>query len=101
MNNLYKIEGIVMETLMEFPDTRLNDDILIFRVYKKINEEVVLRELFLEIMLNRKQYGLPSYKSIERARRKIFEKYPVLKPKRVTKLRKEMEHKYIEYASNS
>lgn len=97
-NNLYKIEEVVKRVLFEFPDARTNDDVLVFRVYKEINEDVMIRELFCEVMLNRKHYNLPSYKSTERARRKVFEKYPNLKPEKVTQLRKKMDQEYRDYA---
>ena len=98
MSKLNKIEPIVKKVLEEYPDSRSSDDVLIFRVYKEINEDVMIRELFCEVLLNRKQYNLPSYKSIERCRRKIFEKYPELKPEKVTKFRKQKEEEYKEYA---
>lgn len=98
MNKLYKVEGLVEEVLKNYEDARSSDEVLIFRVYKEINEDAMIRELFCEIMLNRKQYGLPSFKSIERARRKIFARQPYLKPKKVTELRKEQETMYREYA---
>ena len=102
MNKLFKVEDIVKKVLEEYPDSRSSDDILIFRVYKEINEDAMVRELFCEVLLNRKQYNLPSYKSIERCRRKIFTKHPELKPsEEVQKARKEEEVIYREYASNS
>lgn len=98
MTNIYKVEGLVKKVLEEFEDSRSSDEVLIFRVYKEINEDAMIRELFCEIMLNRNTYGLPSFKSIERSRRKVFEKYPYLKPKKITELRKEKEQEYKEYA---
>ena len=101
MNNLYKLEELVKDVLVNYEDSRSNDDVLIFRVYKEINEDAMIRELFCEVLLNRKQYNLPSYKSIERCRRKIFEKHPELKPKRITKIRKAKETEFKNYAVSS
>ena len=98
MNELTNIEKLVKKILFDYEDTRSSDDVLIFRVYKEINESAMTRELFCEVLLNRKKYNLPSYKSIERARRKVYEKYPYLKPERVTKLRKNKEEEYKEYS---
>lgn len=98
MTDLYKLEDIVKDVLINYRDTRSNDDVLIFRVYKKLNEDAVVRELFCEILLNRKQYNLPSYKSIERCRRKIYQKHPELNPKKVAELRARQEKKIIDYA---
>ena len=49
-------------------------------------------------MLNHKEYGLPAIASIMRARRKVYEKYPYLKPEKVTKYRKDKEEEYREYS---
>lgn len=95
---LEKIEDLVKKILEEYPDSRTSDDVLVFRVYKEINEDAMVRELFCEVLLNRKQYNLPSYKSIERCRRKIFAKYPELKPKKVTEFREQKEEEYREYS---
>jgi len=53
-------------------------------------------------MMHHKEYRLPSFESITRARRKLVNKYPGLKPtEKVQKARKEEEVIYFEYASNS
>ena len=102
MERFYKTEDLVKSVLIEYPDSRNSDDVLVFRVYKELNEEAVIRELFCEIMLNRKEYGLPSYKTIERCRRKLVSKYPELAPiKSVEKARKEEEVNYKTYALNN
>ena len=98
--NLYNLEDLVKFVLEEYPDTRTNNDILIFRVYKEINEDAMIRELFLHIMMNRREYGFPPFESVLRTRRKVFEKNPHLKPKRITKLRKEKEQEFREYATS-
>lgn len=95
---LYKLEKIVELVLMNYEDTRSDDFILIYRVYKEINEDAMIRELFCEIMINHKKYELPSFESIVRSRRKVFEKYPNLKPKYITKLREQKEEEYREYS---
>ena len=102
MSNLYKTEGIVKKVLTEYEDSRNDDFVLIYRVYREINEDLVLRELFFEVMMNHVQYCLPSFESITRARRKLMNKHPELKPiERVMKVRKEEEVNYRDYASNS
>ena len=99
--NLYTIENIVLETVNKFPITRSDDFHLVYRVYQVLNEKIITKELFCEVMLNHSQYGLPSFESITRARRKVFEKYPTLKPEKVTKLRKKKEEEFELYALNS
>ena len=71
---------------------------LIYRVFKEINENAVIREPFYHVMLNHKEYKLPAIASIMRARRKIYEKFPYLKPKKATKSRKAKEKIYKEYS---
>ena len=96
--NLYKTEEVVERVLRQHKDTRSDDFILIYRVFKEINENAVIREPFYQIMLNHKEYGLPAIASVMRARRKVYEKYPYLKPEKVTKLRKDKEEEYKEYS---
>lgn len=96
--SLYKIEEIVELVLREHKDTRSDDFILIYRVFKKINENVVIREPFHHVMLNHKYYKLPAIASIMRARRKVYEKYPYLNPKNIKELRESKEEEYKEYS---
>lgn len=99
MSKLAKIEPIVKEVLEQYEDSRNDNFVLIYRVYKEINEELVLRELFFEVMMNHKEYGLPSFEGITRARRKLMNEYPNLKPMKVVQeARKEEEIIYREYA---
>ena len=100
MNNLYTTEEIVHKALILFEDARSDDFVLIYRVYQLINENAVIREPFHQVMLNHKEYKLPAIASIMRARRKIYEKYPYLKPEKITKLRKAKEKKYKRYSKS-
>jgi hypothetical protein len=99
-NNLYYTEKIVEKVLRQHIDTRSDDFILIYRVFKEINENVVIRLPFFEVMLNHKEYGLPAIASIMRARRKVYERYPYLNPKKIKELRKEKEEEYKEYSKS-
>lgn len=96
--SLYKTEEIVEIVLREHKDTRADDFILIYRVFKEINENAVIREPFYHVMLNHKEYGLPAIASIMRARRKVYEKYPYLNPKKIKELREKEEKEYREYS---
>lgn len=96
---LEKIESIVKYVLINYEDTRNDDFVLVYRVYKEINEDLVIRELFCEVMLNHYLYNLPAIESITRARRKLQAKYEELKPsEKVKKARIEKEEEYIEYS---
>lgn len=96
--NLYTIEEKVEYVLREFEDSRESDFILIYRVFKEINENAVIRKPFYEIMLNYYEYNFPAIASIMRARRKVYEKYPYLKPEKVTKKRNKKIEEYKEYS---
>lgn len=98
MKKIYNTGAIVKRVLEQYEDTRSDDFILIYRVFKEVNEEAVIRELFCHTMINHLEYGLPSIATIMRCRRKIFKDYPELKPKKVTKEREKQENKYISYA---
>lgn len=77
MKDMKTTENIVKELLTDNVLARNNDDYLTLRVYGKINPSVTSRPL-QEVLMNRKAFGLPSLKSIERARRKLQRKYPEL-----------------------
>lgn len=98
--NIYKVEEVVENVLRKHTDTRSDDFILIYRVFNEINESVVVRLPFFEIMLNHNEYKLPAIASIMRARRKIYEKYPYLKPEKATKYREAKVEEYIEYSKS-
>ena len=91
-----KVEQKVLKVLEERPETRSDDFILIYYVYKEYLDISVFR--FSSVMLHHNDLELPSFHSITRARRKIFEKFPELKPKKVTKFRAEKEEEFKEYA---
>lgn len=92
-----KIEDKVLHVMKEIPQTRSDDFILIYEVYKLDNQNVS-KSNFEEVMRNHKNWNLPSFHSITRSRRKLFERYPELKPAEVTKAREEAEKEYKDYA---
>ena len=96
--NLYTIEEKVEYVLREYDDAREDDFILIYRVFKEINENAVVREPFYHIMLKHHQYNFPAIASIMRARRKIYQKYPDLKPEKVSKKRNKKIEEYKEFS---
>ncbi len=82
---LQKTKKLVKETLEENVEARSDDSILYFEVCNKVENMHGL--LFEDVLKNRQYYGLPSYATVVRARRKIFEEYPELKPIEATKER--------------
>jgi hypothetical protein len=98
MNKLIKTEELVKDVLIRFDDSRSDDFILIYRVFKEVNENAVIRNPFYHVMLNHDNYNFPAIASIMRARRKIYQKYPDLKPEKVTKARNKKIEEYKEYS---
>lgn len=92
------IENKVLEVLKEHPRTRKDDFILILEVYKSYG---VADYTFQHVMTYHSLLGLPSMHTITRARRKLFEKYPELKPQKITELRAEEEKEFRSYALNN
>lgn len=91
-------EDIVAKVLLQRPETRSDDWLLIYYVYCEINVYVVVCRSFADVMKNHKDFGFPSFESITRARRKIFEKNPHINPKVIKQKRSEMETQFREYA---
>lgn len=98
---LERTEDIVLKVLQKYEQTRSDDFVLVYAVYREINFNVATIDRFSEVMLNHKKYGFPSFGSVTRARRKIFEKHPELKPTKITKNRKKAEEEeYKEYSKS-
>lgn len=92
-----KIEDKVFKVLQQRPETRSDDFVLVFWVFNEFNENAVYMP-FDYVMANHVELCLPSFHSITRARRKIFENHPELKPKKITKYRAEKEEEFKEYS---
>ena len=98
MKDIKTTENIVKEVLTENVFARNNDDYLTLRVYGKVNPDVVSKPLYT-VLLNRKELGLPSLKSIERARRKLQRKFPELSANGIVEaFREQAENDYRAYA---
>lgn len=95
MERIKVIESRVRELLEQIPDTRENDQ----KLYKTYIETYHFVEFNADTFVNYKDYGLPSFKSIERCRRKLQNEYGICEPSNdVVKERKEAEHEYEKYA---
>ncbi len=93
-----ELQNKVLLVLTRFEETRSDDFKLYFHVCRSINENVAIMDRFSYVMLNHKELGFPSFESVTRCRRKVFELYPNLKPEKVTKFRKEKEEEFREYS---
>lgn len=98
MSKINVIETRVKELLEQIPETRENDHAL-YRTYIKTYHFVDFNE---ETFVNYTNYGLPSFKSIERARRKIQNEYGLYRASdEVVRKREEAEKQYRDYATEN
>lgn len=98
MSKLSKLEPVVKKVLTEYEETRSDDFKLIYAVYRELDFFHTTKELFCEIMLNHKQYNLPSFESITRCRRKLQNDYPELANEKTKEKRLNETAEYIDYA---
>lgn len=79
LEQLNKVKDVVANVLIDNPETRGDDDLLYIEVCRKYSD-IAVRLPFEEIWRCRKQYGLPNYESVGRARRKLQEEFLHLRP---------------------
>ena len=100
---LKQLKDIVIETLKQGEIFRENDDELYFAVCVKVNSKInnrLLSEMTVgEFFTNRKRYGLPTFESVSRCRRKAQEEFPELRPpKKVQEARRMQEEKFYDFS---
>lgn len=99
MTGIKKVEEIVEKILDIRKDARVSDDILYMYVCEYFCNGVSNKSV-KQFLKHRESLGCPNYASVSRARRKVFEKRPELKPKKVTQLRKDLEQDFKDYATS-
>ena len=99
MKRLQKIEQVVEKVLEIRKDSRENDDILYLCTCEYFHRGISSMTL-RDFLKTRCLTDCPNFESVTRARRKVFEKRPELKPEKITKIREDMEEVYIDYAIN-
>lgn len=97
MSKLQTIENDVLIILMTKPETREDDYLLMLEVCKLRNFDR-MNYPFWEVIQDHAFNGLPNWKSIERARRKLQRKYPDLQSLKAVNKRAIEEEEYIEYS---
>ena len=97
MRKFFDTEKKVKEILEKYPATRSDDWFLLMTFWHLYAPEGVC---YMEYYHHPWKYNAPSYKHIERCRRKIQEKCPQLKTKEVAEARFEESMKYENYAIN-
>ena len=97
---LETIESVVKNILKDNEATRSSDDILYEYVCNHFCDGASSMTL-ANFLRHRAQMKCPNFASVTRARRKVFEKNPDLKPEGATQVRVEEEQTYRDYALNS
>ena len=97
MSKLQTIENDVLIALKNNPETR-EDDYLLMLAVCEMRDFDRINYPFWEVIKDHKFNGLPNWKSIERARRKLQRKYPELKSPIATMIRAAEEEEYKEYS---
>ena len=100
LKNQKKIEDLVYEILVDNLSARDDDYILIAEYYYRLNPEIVNLK-FNYVFLAHKELNLPSFKTIERARRKVQSMYPELANSKTKKLREQLKKEYENYYLNN
>ena len=87
---LKQLKDLVTETLKQGETFRENDDLLYLTICIKLfsNRGSITNMTVADFFTNRKRYGLPTFESVSRCRRKAQEENPALRPcERVQKAR--------------
>ena len=96
--SLQSTTELVKEILERFPATRDNDQLLYYRVCEAINPKS-LTSNWGYVLLNRKEFMIPSIETVGRCRRKLQEKNSDLRASsKVKGFRAEREAEFREYA---
>ena len=92
------IEERVEFLLAEFPETRESDEILYMKLLERDGRYDFSNITVLKFFRDREKAKVPSFKSVERARRKIQSDRPELMgSKQIQAARRKMEKNYREY----
>ena len=95
-SKLYKVTRMVYETLEKYPDTRSDDRLLIYIIYRDYCG-VSANDKFANVIINK---DLPSFESIRRARQKIQESNENLRgDKEAEKARLSEQETYINFSN--
>lgn len=98
MARIQNVQPLVYNALVDKPETRTDDFILVLEVLKNF----VTPEMRLETVLEHHiELGLPSFASILRTRRKLQRKYPELVNETAAEMREKAEKDYKDYALNN
>lgn len=96
MARIQKVQPIVYEALLNCPETRADDHLLVLEVYKRF---VSVETSFKTVLEQHLELGLPSFASILRVRRRLQKIYPELVNKKAAEIREIKREEYRAYAT--
>lgn len=98
MKNIKKINDVVLQVLKENKVARNSDNELYLEVCERFNP-AVMQQPFGKVFAFPKYWNIPSFKSVERVRRKVQAHHPELaSDKKIEAMRKEKEEEYRKFA---
>lgn len=99
MSRIKKIENIVLGVLERYPESRDSDETLYYEIIKDHEHTMHYGFSVYELLMERKKWGIPSYETVGRTRRKLQEEHEELRgSKWATRYRREEEERFIAYA---
>lgn len=99
MKIIKETEKYVKEVLKNNVNARYSDNVLYVETIYLIKPELKGLD-FKHIFLNCKNYGIPSFKTVERCRRKLEKKGEYKAPQNLKVERDKMIEEYVRYANN-
>lgn len=97
MERIKNVQPLVYNALVDHPETRTDDFLLVLEVFKNF----ITGDMRLEtVLMHHKELGVPSFASIIRIRRKLQRKYPELVNESTAEMRATAETDYKDYALN-
>lgn len=98
MERIKNVQPLVQKALVEKPETRKDDFLLVLEVYKNF---ISPNKHLKTVLTHHKELGVPSFASIIRIRRKLQKKYPELENESTAEMRANAEKEYKAYAVNN
>ena len=99
MSKIKKTETVVRAILEENKEARDDDFLLVALACRRFCPSI-MGETFTSVLSQHKQYGLPSFESITRARRKLQANNESLRgSERMRRIRNEEEEEFRDYAN--
>lgn len=94
MSKLKKVSQMVREVLEQYPDTRSDDRLLIYTIYR--NYYGIVNDKFVNVIM---RHDLPNFESIRRCRQKIQEECEELRgDKQTEEARMNEQVEYIDFS---